>query len=130
MESNFNINLDNPFYDNPNRIDEMAFIDSMVDKSPEQQQYLNERDKYDVVSDDLVKIRKSDGIMAFAQDVRVGTIMEIFFAAYVLHLPVYVFTRRYYYHPWIEKFATHVFRNLKELENFIERNYGKKINLQ
>jgi len=124
IEAKYNIILDNPFYDNPVRAIEMKKIDSMKDGSPEQQKYFSNRNKQSIVKDDLEKIRKSDGIIAFANDIRVGTPMEIFFAAYVLRLPVYVLTRQYINHPWIKKFATKRFTNIKELEEFIKNKYG------
>lgn len=126
MEIKYNINIDNPFYDNPKRSEEMSIFDSMKDRSPEQNKFMGERDANGIVIDDLEKIRKSDGIIAFAQDVRVGTIMEIFYAAYVVQIPVYVLTRKYFNHPWIKKFATIIFRNQKELENFIRIEYGER----
>lgn len=126
IEARYNIILDNPFYDNPHRTTEMAILDSMVDGSPEQNKYLSERNEHSIVDDDLGKIRKSDGVIALANDVRVGTLMEIFYASYLLRLPVYVLTRKYYNHPWIKKFATLRFRTMKELEKFIAEKFGVK----
>lgn len=126
IEARYNIILDNPFYDNPHRAMEMNILDSMTDNSPDQNKYLSERNEHSIVNDDLEKIRKSDGIIALANDVRVGTLMEIFYASYLLRLPVYVLTRKYYNHPWIKKFATLRFRTMKELEEFIEKEFGVK----
>ena len=126
IEAKYNIELDNPFYDNPHRLFEMKVLDSMKDNSPEQNKYLSERNECSIVNDDLEKIRKSDGIIALANDVRVGTLMEVFYASYVLRLPVYILTRKYYNHPWIKKFATKRFRTIKELEEFIGKEFGVK----
>jgi len=92
IESRYNIALDNPFYDNPHRAMEMNILDGYKDSSPEQNEYLSQRDENSIVNDDLEKIRKSDGIIALANDVRVGTLMEIFYASHVLRLPVYILT--------------------------------------
>lgn len=126
IEAKYNIILDNPFYDNQRRAMEMNILDSMTDNSSEQNKYLSERNEHSIVNDDLEKIRKSDGIIALANDVRVGTLMEIFYASHVLRLPVYVLTRKYYNHPWIKKFATLRFRTIKELELFIAEKFGVK----
>jgi nucleoside 2-deoxyribosyltransferase len=126
IEAKYNIILDNPFYDNPHRAMEMHILDGYKDGSTEQNAYLSNRDENSIVNDDLEKIRKSDGIIALANDVRVGTLMEIFYASHVLRLPVYVLTRKYYNHPWIKKFATKRFRNMKELEEFIAEKFGVK----
>jgi len=126
IEAKYNIILDNPFYDNPHRAMEMTILDGYKDGSTEQNKYLSNRDENSIVDDDLKKIRKSDGVIALANDVRVGTLMEIFYASYVLRLPVYVLTRKYYNHPWIKKFATKRFRTIRELEFFIEKRFGVK----
>lgn len=126
IEAKYNIELDNPFYDNPHRELEMEVLDSMNDGSPEQNQYLSGRSEHSIVEDDLKKIRKSDGVVALANDVRVGTLMEIFYASYLLRLPVYVLTRKYYNHPWIKMFATLRFRTIKQLEEFIAETFGVK----
>jgi len=126
IEAKYNIILDSPFYDNPRRAMEMQILDGYKDGSPKQNAYLSNRDEHSIVDDDLEKISKSDGIIALANDVRVGTLMEIFYASHMLRLPVYVLTRKYYNHPWIKKFATKRFRTLKELEGFIEKKFGVK----
>lgn len=127
MESKYNIRFDNPFYDNEGREEQIQAIDSFKDGSPEQKAYLldyyNKANKT-IVSDDLTKIRKSDGILAFANDTRIGTPMEIFFAASVIKIPVYVITHKYQNHPWIQKFATKVFTSRKAFEEFIKKEFG------
>ena len=126
IEAKYNIILDNPFYDNPHRAREMSILDGYRDGSVEQNIYLSNRNEHSIVDDGLEKIRKSDGIIALANDVRVGTLMEIFYASYILRLPVFVLTRKYYNHPWIKKFATMRFRTMKELEEFIGERFGVK----
>lgn len=126
IEGKYNIDLDNPFYDNPDRAEEMNVLDQIKDGSKEQQTYLATRSSKNIVEDDLEKIRKSDGIMAMLNDVRIGSPMEVFFAARVLRIPVYIITRRYEKHPWVIQHATKVFSSRSELEQFLKRKFGVK----
>jgi len=126
MEGKYNIVLDNPFYDNPERASEMETLDDLREGSRKQRDYLSSRSSWDIVEDDLKKIRKSDGIVAFAHDVRIGTPMEIFYAARVLRIPVYVITKKWAIHPWIKEHATHVFSTRQSFEKFLKVHYGVK----
>lgn len=126
IEKKFNVNLDNPFYDNPERAEEMLILDSYIDCSRKQRSYLSSRSSYNIVEDDLEKIRKSDGIIAILNDVRIGTPMEVFYASRVLRIPVYVVTRKYAAHPWVIQMATKIFANKRELEQFLKNKYGAK----
>jgi len=126
IEGRYNINLDNPFYDNPNRAKEMEVLDSMRDGNRKQRDYLSQRSAKSIVEDDLDKIRKSDGIIAIANDTRIGTPMEIFFAGRILRIPVYVVSKKYAQHPWIVQHATMTFTSMAEFEKFVEKNWGKK----
>jgi len=126
MEGKYNVELDNPFYDNPRRAAEMDIIDKLKERSKEQRQYLLTRSSKSIVEDDLEKIRKSDGIVAFAQNLRVGTSMEIFFAGRILHIPVIVLTRRHKSHPWILEHAAAIVGNRKALEKEIEKRCGRR----
>ena len=125
MEGKYNIILDNPFYDNPQRVEDMKILDSFKDGSKKQKEYLFTRDSHDIVFDDLDKIRKSDGIIAIDVS-RVGTPMEIFFASRILNLPVYVIARKNKNHPWIIMHSTKIFSSRKELEEFIKKKFGVK----
>jgi len=124
IEKKYNINLDNPFYDNPARIAEMLVLDKCKDMSRKQRDYLSSRDSNDIVNDDLDKIRKSDGLVTIITKASIGTSMEIIWAARILHIPVYIITTNYCYHPWIILHATKMFKNRKEFEAFIKKKYG------
>lgn len=126
MEGKYNINLDNPFYDNPNRAREMEVLDSMKDGNRKQRDYLSKRSAESIVEDDLNKIRKSDGLLAIANNTRIGTPMEIFFASRILRIPVYIVSKKYAKHPWIVQHATMTFNNTKEFERFVEHKWGKR----
>lgn len=126
MEGKYKINIDNPFYDNPHRAIEMEVLDSMKDGNRKQRDYLSKRSSYSIVEDDLTKIRKSDGIIAIANETRIGTPMEIFFASRILRIPVYVISKKYAQHPWIREHATKVFSSMREFEKYAEKTWGKK----
>jgi len=126
IEGKYNINLDNPFYDNPDRAEEMLTLDSLKDFSKKQMEYFATRSPRDIVEDDLEKIRKSDGIVAIMNDTRIGTPMEVFFAARVLRIPVYIVTKRHAFHPWVIQHATKVFSSRSEFEEYIKKKFGVK----
>jgi len=126
MEGKYNINLDNPFYDNPNRAKEMEVLDSMRDGNRKQRDYLSQRSAKSIVEDDLDKIRKSDGLLAIANDTRIGTPMEIFFASRILRIPVYIISKKYAGHPWIVQHTTVTFTSMIEFEKFVEKTFGRK----
>jgi nucleoside 2-deoxyribosyltransferase len=126
IEGKFNLDLDNPFYDNPKRAAEMEVLDSMRDGNRKQRDYLSQRSAESIVEDDLDKIRKSDGLLAIANDTRIGTPMEIFFAGRILRIPVYIVSKKYAKHPWIVQHATMTFSSMAEFEKFAEKNWGRK----
>ena len=126
MEGKYNINLDNPFYDNLNRAREMEALDFMKDGNRKQRDYLSKRSAESIVEDDLNKIRKSDGLLAIANNTRIGTPMEIFFAGRILRIPVYIVSKKYAKHPWIVQHATMTFSSTVLFEKFLEKNWGKK----
>jgi nucleoside 2-deoxyribosyltransferase len=126
VEGKYNINLDNPFYDNSDRAEEMLILDSYKDTSRKQRDYLSTRSSKNIVEDDLEKIRKSDGIVAVMNDTRIGTPMEVFFAARVLRIPVYIITKKHAYHPWIVEHATYIFKNREVFEQFVKKKFGIK----
>lgn len=126
IEGRYNISLDNPFYDNPDRAEEMNILDSLKDGSKEQQEYLSSRSAHSIVEDDLNKIRKSDGICTVITSASIGTSMEIIWAARVLRIPVYVITKNYLYHPWIIEHATKIFENKRKFEEYIKKKFGVK----
>jgi len=126
IEGKYNIILDSPFYNNPNRAEEMNILDSMKDGGRNQRNYLSTRSSKSIVEDDLDKIRKSDGLIAIANDTRIGTPMEIFFAGRILRIPVYVISKKYFRHPWIKEHATKIFKSRKEFERFVKDKWGRK----
>jgi hypothetical protein len=133
MESKYNVNFDNPFYDHDRS--DVKTLDQVKDGSKEQLEMFRTRntpEKVDeIVNGDLEYIRKSDGIIAYAGtsnkfSTNIGTPMEIFWAAKILEIPVYVITNKYGFHPWILKYATKIFKSLAEFEQFTRETFGLK----
>ncbi len=126
IEAKYSINLDNPFYDNDRN--DIRALDKFKDRSKEQKEYFKKRNTTEmiqkIVEGDLDMIRKSDGIITVLDSPSFGTPMEIFFAARVLKIPVYIITKKFAYHPWIRKFATRIFRTRIEFESFIKKEFG------
>jgi nucleoside 2-deoxyribosyltransferase len=126
MEGKYNINFDNPFYDNPERRKDILVIDSFKDGCAAQREFMATRSDKSIVDDDLDKIRKSDGILAIAESTRIGTPMEIFFGGRILRIPVFIITKKYANHPWITRHATEIFKTLKQFEMYINDTWGRK----
>lgn len=129
LEGEFNIELDNPFYDNDRN--DIQTLDKLPEGGKEQREYFKSRNTREmceaIVEGDLNMIRKADGLVAFITSTSVGTSMEIIWAARVLRMPVYIITQNYYYHPWIQKHATKRFKTLKEFKVFLtDEGYKRK----
>lgn len=128
IEGKYNINLDNPFYDHDRN--DIKSLDKLEDDSPEQVKFFKERNTLtmvdSIVEGDLELIRKSDGIVTQIKSPSIGTSMEIFFAARILRIPVYIITKKHANHPWIKKHATMIFSSMDEFEKFLEKNWGRK----
>lgn len=54
-----------------------------------------------IVQADLDLLRKCDGIVAIFNEPSIGTAQEIFAAAFLYRIPVYVICKGYSVHPWI-----------------------------
>jgi len=128
MESKYNINLDNPFYDHTRS--DIDNLDALKENSKAQKEYFRQRNTPEtinrIVDGDLKSIRQSDGLIAYLDKKGIGTPMEIFFAARILHIPVYIITKKFTYHPWIMKYATKIFPHRTAFEQFIKKEFGLK----
>lgn len=104
VESNINlsgISTLNPFANRP-------FLYKMGHSS-NREVLLNEKENTHtakmIVLEDLEKIKKCSGIIAYIEDASFGTAMEIFFASYSLLLPVWLIFGNplddLKYHPWL-----------------------------
>lgn len=62
-------------------------------------------DAKDIVTRDLNLIKGSEGIICVLNNASIGTAMELFYCAYVLRKPIFVFTEKYVGHPWLVTFT-------------------------
>lgn len=102
-----NLELINPFYDNPDR--DMAIIDC-----GEVARY--DCDYHEIVDGDLDLIQSCDGVVAIvaADVVSYGTIMEIVYGG-MYDKPVYLIVLNgHEAHPWFKYHASKIFTSLKE----------------
>jgi len=123
MEAQCNISFSNPFSDN--REEDI----SVVKDTKTLNKLLNElswEQCATIMVNDLELIRKSDGIVAYFESPTIGTCMEIFVAAYIYHIPVYVITKKYANHPWIRALATEIFPHRTALKQFLLNTFGER----
>lgn len=121
IESIIPIKLFNPFYDDPNRANEMVELDKSgkvygtTDKS-------NSVSYYDIdwcehiVKRDLEAIVRCDGLFTIIDEPSIGTMIEIC-TTIQMHKPVFVVTDKYSNHPWLRVYAEKIF---KDVDSFIE----------
>jgi nucleoside 2-deoxyribosyltransferase len=76
-----------------------------------------------LVSDDMRDIRSSDFIISHIppNTVMAGTPMEIFYAAFVLKIPVYTFPKNQ--SPWYLRWSTESFDSLEDLLEYVGENH-------
>ena len=70
-----------------------------------------------IIKRDMQDIQKCDILVANG-DAERGTTMEIFYAGYVLHIPVFVFNCEKH-SIWIDEFTTQFFKDIEELAAFL-----------
>jgi hypothetical protein len=83
-----------------------------------------------IVENDLLLLRKCDGLVAVFKEPTIGTAQEIFAAWFLYRMPVYVICGEYTVHPWIAYIVKmsggKAFKYRKEFERWLERNGLKK----
>jgi nucleoside 2-deoxyribosyltransferase len=115
IEDDFNIELYNPFYDNPNR-DDIHDIDSGKTTRWE----LDLKHCEDIVDRDLNAIDECDGIVAiFLDSSSIGTCLEIGYARQTGKM-IFFISEKYYNHPWIRVYADYRFKNIDEFKMFLK----------
>jgi len=131
IEEKYNINLVNPFYRNKWEMEQIK----KMEKLPEEQhdKGLPEWSILDclrIMEEDLNLIRQSDGVVALFDAPTIGTCQEIFAAAYLYRIPVYVITSKYYTHPWIRALVAmsngEIFKNMFEFSKWLDEEGFKK----
>ncbi len=127
VESKYNIIFINPFYQSYRK--EITDLDVMKSKKEkfEYKQKMTKSACKNIVKQDLNMIRKSDGILAILSSPTIGTAQEIFFASYVLRIPVYVITAKYYtIHPWLRTLCKEIFISKKQFTNYLTGLVGRR----
>lgn len=118
MQEKYGVELRNPFY-NETRIENMEGVETEEDLENLLNQ-LTPTECARIMNNDLGLIRHSDGLIVLLEEATIGTSMEIFAAAYLYDLNVYVVTQKYQNHPWIValvmKSCGRIFNSLEELE--------------
>jgi len=79
----------------------------------------------EIVDRDLWDIDHAELILAMPKEGSIGTFMEIFYGAYVRHIPVIVVTEsdKIRNHYWIKKFASKILPTVEEAIDYIGKWY-------
>lgn len=132
LEGKYNVKYINPFYNNSYEREEINRLDSLKTKG-EKNAYKSSWDIdtcHHIVDIDLELIRKSDGLLAYMLTPTIGTCQEIFVAAYIYRIPVYVITKDYENHPWIQSLIQRsngrIFRTITAYKYFLKTQYGER----
>jgi hypothetical protein len=122
IEKEFDIELDNPFYDGKERGDIKGIDAGTV--AP----YDISLDFNDLATGDLEAIDSSDGLLAVVTaSPSIGTYMEIFYNARILKRPTYIviLNDQFRTHPWLRFCATQRFFDMISFIGFLP-NIGVK----
>lgn len=117
IEEQTGLELRNPFYDDEAK--EVKSLDSTG---------ITHLSHDEIVGMDLRKIRECDGILAYmTNDRNIGSCMEIAIAAHSWGKKVFVICTQphIYNHPWIQHFATAMFKNHYEFIKYARITWPK-----
>lgn len=117
------LNFHNPFYS------EYRKEIHMMDKGLQTRFDFTKEESIKIRNIDIENIKKSDGILAILLDLEVlGSYMEIFFCAYILHKPVYLITcnEHIFNHLWIKSLSDRRFKNIDDFIIFMKKELGVK----
>jgi hypothetical protein len=128
LEKELGIELFNPFYDDITRTEEMNLMDN-----PEKTEDRNQAPHHEwcivnhkmLVARDLKNLVKQDGLLTIIMEPSIGTTLEIANAK-LMCKPIYVISEKYYDHPWILTYATHIFKTIEEFKQYIKDSRNKK----
>lgn len=126
LEKELNIDLLNPFYDDPSRKAEMEELDTNFTnakdriKSFENSFNRKQESAELIVKRDLTAIASCDGLFTIVESPSFGTTIEICNAT-LMKKPIYFVSEKYINHPWIKIYATYKFKNLEEFKEHIKK---------
>lgn len=133
LEKELGIELFNPFYDDPTRVEEMKELDSRevndVKRIKELQEKKTFKNRFNtdnadaelIVRRDLTNLAKSDGLFTICIKPSFGTAIEICNAV-LMKKPIYFVSEVYSNHPWIKVYVTKTFKTVEEFKQFIKKN--------
>jgi len=128
LERELNIELFNPFYDDPSRKEEMEVLDGKNSTDKERIKYFrdpNEEFSKLIVKRDLQNIAKCDGLFTIILKPSIGTTIEICNAV-LMRKPIYIVSKDYKDHPWIKVYADFRFSTIEEFKQHIKNRNGNK----
>ena len=117
LEKQLNIELFNPFYDDPTRVAEMKELDSRgTSDTARTLRFKNSFNRDDddarlIVRRDLQNLAGCDGLFTIVKEPSFGTTIEICNAV-LMRKPVYFVSEKYCNHPWIKVYATKIFKDV------------------
>jgi nucleoside 2-deoxyribosyltransferase len=130
LEKELGIELFNPFYDDPDRGEEMKELDARMAKAKDRIQQFKNRfnrdndDAKEIVRRDLKNLAASDGLITIVEKPSFGTTIEICNAV-LMRKPVYFISKDYSNHPWIKIYATKTFETVEKFKEFIKGGVAK-----
>ncbi len=114
LEQELGIELFNPFYDVPDRQDEMEALDSGRVKQ------WCVSDPVELVARDLKNLAGCDGLVTIVTEPSFGTALEIANAT-LMKKEIFFISEKYSDHPWIKVYATHRFKTIEEFKQYIKK---------
>jgi hypothetical protein len=84
----------------------------------------------EIVETDLENIKNSDGVICILMDTEtLGSYMEIFYASYILDLPVYLISpnEKLRNHVWLKVMCYKIFASVSEFEDYVKANKEEMI---
>ena len=128
LEKELGIQLFNPFYDDPDRVEEMAELDAMQANSRERMaQLAHTENKFnrsqdqaiDIVRRDLKNLAREGALFTYVKKPSFGTSIEMCNAV-MMKAPIYFVSEVYWMHPWIKVYADFRFKSIEEFKNSIK----------
>jgi nucleoside 2-deoxyribosyltransferase len=117
IESQYKINLLNPFYDTGR--------DDIIKHDAGETLIRTDLECRHIVNDDLQWIRSCDGLLCILKPGdKLGSLMEIFYASKIMQKPVYLICndKKIIEHIWIRALVFKIFRNMKEFDAYCIEN--------